>query len=55
MCALLWDLLIKPALVYACIMVIALDHGDRKIEFNLDVSCFVSGCETPVVLCVCHD
>lgn len=49
---LLWGLLIKPAVPYAYMI---LDHGDRKVEFNLENTCFVPGYETPLSLCVCHD
>lgn len=48
---LLWGLLIKPAVAYAYMI---LDHGDRKVEFNLESAYFVPGSGTPLSLCVCH-
>lgn len=47
-----WGPLIKPAVAYAHRI---LDHVGRKVELNLENTCFVPGCETPLSLCVCHD
>lgn len=46
---LLWGLLIKPAVAYD------FGYGDRKVKLNLEGTCFVPGCGTPLSLCVCHD